>query len=685
MDFNKFKTAVSTRFADMAKTGLFRTEVSKDKIWDTYLKSFPEGSNPIYRERTEHDCNCCKQFIRTIGNAVTVVNNELVSVWDINIGSVEPEYQAVANAMAALVKSRPIVNQFLHYETKAGTDRSFEQLTDGSTTTWSHFFVNIPTANRLSERGYVVNKAQIDTVLGETRSTVDVLTRSLKEITIDAIDTVLELIGQNSLYRGEEHKFAVSQFRQLKQKYDKLKDNQKAAFIWATVDSGSVPTSALRIRGTVIGTLLTDLSSDVDMESAVKSYESKVAPSNYKRPSALVTKDMIRKAKETLESLGLTSAMARRYAVVTDITVNNILFADRKAKTVMSGDVFDDLIGDTAATKTKNFDKVEEVPIDKFVNDILPLAQSVEVFVSNEHGPNMVSLIAPADPTAGNMFKWNNSFTWSYNGDVTDSIKEKVKKAGGSVSGDLCCRLAWYNHDDLDFHMVEPNGGHIYYATRSRKSVCGGMLDVDMNAGYGYTREPVENIYYESQRTMKPGKYQLRVHGFSKRESTNVGFDVEVDLKGTLYRFSYAKPVKSGEYIDVAEFNYDAVKGITLGKSLPSTSASRTLWNVATQNFHRVSMIMLSPNHWNGDGVGNKHYFFMIDGCKNDDTARGFYNEFLRSDLDKHRKVFEIVGSKVRTDETDEQLSGLGFSSTQRNSVVVRVNGKFSRIVKVLF
>lgn len=75
----------------------------------------------------------------------------------------------------------------------------------------------------------------------------------------------------------------------------------------------------------------------------------------------------------------------------------------------------------------------------------------------------------------------------------------------------------------------------------------------------------------------------------------------------------------------------------------------------------------------------------MLDGCINDGSARGFYNEFLKSELDQHRKVFEMVGAKMRTDESQHQLSGLGFSSTQRNSVVCRVKGSFSRIINITF
>jgi len=76
---------------------------------------------------------------------------------------------------------------------------------------------------------------------------------------------------------------------------------------------------------------------------------------------------------------------------------------------------------------------------------------------------------------------------------------------------------------------------------------------------------------------------------------------------------------------------------------------------------------------------------FMLDGCVNDGQARGFFNEFLAEELTPHRKVLEVVGSKMKTDTSDHQLSGIGFSSTQRNSVLCRVKGSFNRVVKVVF
>ena len=665
MDFMKFKAAVAARFEKMKKFPLFRTTAPKDLLWSTYLESFPEGTNPIYRERREYDCNCCKQFVRAIGNVVAIIDGHVVSIWDITID--EPSYDTVAKAMAAVVKQHPIDNVFRHTERTAGTEKNFEALTEpGAVRTWNHFFVNIPET-------YVVKKATLGTVLGEYRSTFDVMRRGLIEITDEAVSTVQELIEQNSLYRGAEHKPAVDAFARLKATYKK---NPTDEFIWASLNNSA------RIRNTAIGTLLVDLSEGRELDAAVASFESKVAPANYKRPTALVTKAMIDNAKKTIEELGLTSALERRYATIDDITINNVLFADRSVKAQLGGDVFDGLA--TKSEKPANFDKVEEVTIEQFLAHILPKADTVEVMMDNAHTGNLVSLISPVDSTARSLFKWPNNFSWSYNGEFADSIKERVKAAGGNVTGELCCRLAWDYTDDLDFHMYEPNGGRIYFGNRRQLSRNGGMLDVDANGADGIRANPVENIFYERISTMRPGAYVLKVNNY-RRRSSGVGFEVEIDIKGEVHRFAYDRALASDSTVVVATLHVAKDGTVTVEAALPSTTSQKEVWNVKTNAFQKVSAVMLSPNFWDDRQIGNKHFFFMLDGCLNDGKARGFFNEFLIDDLTPHRKVIEMVGSKMKTDLSDRQLSGLGFSSTQRNSLLCRVKGSFSRVIKIIF
>ena len=670
MNFNVFKQAVATQFAKMVKSPLFVTAITGDDLWTTYLAAFPEGTNPIYRERTEHDCSCCKQFIRNIGNVVTIQDGKLVSIWDI-VPTNSP-YDLVAAALSSVVKAQPVANVYRHYERSVGTDKNFEQLVTGQRA-WEHFYVTLPAT-------VVMDNRSIPTKLGEYKEAHQMLIRALATISDDAIDTVLELISQNSIYRGAEHKGLVTAFKDVKQFVGNLGVPQDLV-IWPIAANG--PSAVTGIRNSVIGTLLVDLSEGVPIERAVASFEAKVAPTNYKRPTALVTQTMISKAKQALTDLGLLSALERRYATIDDIKIGDILFANKDARRTLVKDVFDDLAGTVKAKP--NLDKVEEVSIDKFLADILPTISHMEVLVENRHMGSFVSLVAPADPTAPSLFKWDNAFSWSYQGDMADSIKERVKAAGGNVTGDLCCRLAWDYADDLDFHMYEPGGDHIFYSVRRRKSRHGGMLDVDANGMDGLVENPVENIFYEKLSTMRNGEYDLKVNNFSRR-SSGVGFEVEIDLLGQVTRLGYDKVINHKETIKVATL-VKSPTGVEVTPHLPSTQSSKSVWGVATHTFVPVTVMMLSPNFWEdtGSGIGNKHYFFMLDGCQNDGSARGFFNEFLKPELDQHRKVIEMVGSRMKTEEAGRQLSGLGFSSTQRNSVTCRVTGSFTRNITITF
>lgn len=131
--FKEFKEAVAHQYElQMRGKTLYRTEVEKDLLWITYIESFPEGSNPLMRERTEHDCQSCKSFIRAAGSMVVVKDYELISLWDCDVG--EP-YRTVAKEMAKLVKGAPIKNVFLHDQQNVGVDKNHQD-SGGEILTW---------------------------------------------------------------------------------------------------------------------------------------------------------------------------------------------------------------------------------------------------------------------------------------------------------------------------------------------------------------------------------------------------------------------------------------------------------------------------------------------------------------------------------------------------------------------
>ena len=124
MEFEKMRDEMKSFFGAMGALGdLFQTNTDPDEIWEVYLNSFPEGTNPVFRERTEHDCSCCKAFIRQCGNIVVIgADYELISIWDFH-SSIE-KYNPVLKAMSAYVKSKPISGIFLSDQSSKGVLRN---------------------------------------------------------------------------------------------------------------------------------------------------------------------------------------------------------------------------------------------------------------------------------------------------------------------------------------------------------------------------------------------------------------------------------------------------------------------------------------------------------------------------------------------------------------------------------
>lgn len=675
MDFKVFKSAISKRFEELSNSQeLFIVDLNKDGLWETYLDSFPPGTNEIYKERREYDCQTCKQFIRSAGGvvAISVIDNTLFSIWDVEVP--EP-YQTVANMMSSLVKAAPIKNIFRHYQQDIGKDYNIQRINETDEIKWNHFHFKLP-------KRFVSSEDEIGSVLSHTRSTFDVFRRSMEEITLEAAETILELIKQKSIYRGEEYRNFLEMFITQKETYLNLEDHEKENWCW----TNSIRTSniSVRIRNTAIGTLLVNLSQGMDLNVAVGKYESIVAPQNYKRPKALVTKSMIRKAQEKVEALGISDSLQRRYAVESDLTVNNVIFADRST-TISTVDVFNELLKETV-DNVKNLDKVKNVTIEDFIQEIVPEAESIEIMFFNKYENNLMSLIAPNVDSAPNILKWDNNFSWTYNNNVTDSMKDRVRKAGGKVDGVLRFSIQWNdgdnNQNDFDAHCIEPNGNHIYFGNKQYMHPSTGILDVDIiNPG---EKVAVENITWSDINHMEKGIYIFYVYNY-QHNGGKTGFTAEIEYNGKIYSYEYNKELIQYERVLVASIDFDKSSNLKFIRSLPSTTATKEIWNINTNKFHRVKMLLNSPNYWDDNNTGNKHWFFILQDCLNPDNARGLFNEYLNNDLHDHRKVFEVLGSKLLTEKSTNQLSGLGFSSTKRNEVLCRIKGNFKRIINITF
>ena len=105
-----FNKKIQAQFDMMCATGkLFRVNIPGQKLWDLYLESFE--TKPIFRDPASnvHNCNLCNNFIRRYGNVVAIVDNQIVSIFDIEA---DEEMAASTKALSNLIKRSKVSNVF---------------------------------------------------------------------------------------------------------------------------------------------------------------------------------------------------------------------------------------------------------------------------------------------------------------------------------------------------------------------------------------------------------------------------------------------------------------------------------------------------------------------------------------------------------------------------------------------
>ncbi len=173
----------------------------------------------------------------------------------------------------------------------------------------------------------------------------------------------------------------------------------------------------------------------------------------------------------------------------------------------------------------------------------------------------------------------------------------------GAGVGPITVTLAWRTHDDLDLHMITPDGSRIYYRNKTAQ---GGTLDVDMNARDDELAEDiaVENIYFPDPEN---GHYKIYLRDFCDRTNgsmthwyvkVKVGsneqmFEGDIDISGTevfVFEFDYGghgtestlPPPPDGNSIDGTLIE----RGARTGKITVST-----MWN----RYDDVDLHILAP------------------------------------------------------------------------------------------
>lgn len=718
MEFVEFNRRIQEQFSVMCKTGkLFRSSLSGQELWDLYLGSFKTGNNPVFRDpsSSQHNGNNDNSFMRRYGNIVAVdENNNIISLFDLDLQE-DSKYYDSALALSSALRTASIKDVFfetfdelksLPYEscsknqgvfrlgiasnhkvyTQEEADK-FGVVTAGEIYKFNHFHLDLPIE-------FVdMSSRSVESIMSDFRSSKEVFKRGMDEISLDTLKLVVDLINQGSLLDGQTHLHKVKAMIILKEEYDRLplstKDN------WSWLASYLFPLA--RFRNELIGVLCVELFQGEELNKACQNWNKRVDPANYMKAVAPFTENQKKAALKVVEEGGYMDSFNRRLATIDDIKISEILHSNVGDGSIKSTTIFDGLKS-SASTRHKRseFDGVEEVSIEKFMKDILPGCTSIEVLVNNSHEQNMVTLTTANDPESKPMFKWDNNYSWTFNGNLAgkSQIKEEVKLKGGRVDGVLRFSMIWNDdasnptdNSDLDAWCRQPDNVAIGYNSGYRKdsgnkkTACSGQLDLDNTSPNG--KLAVENIYFSDLSQMKEGTYTFWINQYSSRNSK--GFKAEIEFNGELYSYEYNRSVSGN--VQIAEVTLK--NGVfTIAHKLPCTDGvgvSKEIYGIETNKFHKVNLVCLSPNHWGENAVGNKHYFFMIDGCKTDSDIRSYHIENLNSELAAERKVLEPLASTIMLKPESKQLSGLGFNATVREELIVKLQGTHKRVIKIKF
>jgi hypothetical protein len=724
----EFKKLIQEQFNKMCSTGkLFRSSLTGLQVWDIYLTNFLKKDDPIFRdpESSTHNCNLCNNFIRRYGNIVAVDENyNIMTMFDVEAPE---EYAKSSKALSAKLKAATIAEVFfetfdslnsLPYEKCSKTNSVFQLGVDKNTKRYTkeeaekyltlnkefivkpdeikqfnHFHISLP------KQFVDQSKKSIETIMAEYREAKNVFQRAMIEIPFDTLNLVKDLIVQKSLLDGETHLHKIEQFIPLKKQYDKMSTALNADN-WCWVNSYKLPFA--KFKNELIGVLCTELAEGKELNAACKSWNQRVDPVNYMKAVAPFTEKMKNDAIKTIADLGCEDSFDRRHATIDDIKaseIKHINVGDGKLKAVS---ILDGLKAPSTRHKRSEFEGIEEVSIEKFMKDILPSCTSVEAYLSNSHEGNMVSLTTAKNKDSKLIFKWDNNYSWTFNGNLAgkSQLREAVSAKGGRVDGVFRFSHSWNelepNRSLMDLHVFMPGNNHhddsiideTYGSGRRvgwnhrNESASGGSQDVDYTseAPVGYI--PVENITFPILSRMPEGKYICKVHNWSFRKSGGRG-KAEIEFGGNIYQYEYPA-TKHHQWITVAIVTLKDGK-FSIEHKLPETNSSRDIYGLQTERFHKVNLICLTPNHWGDNAVGNKHYLFMLDGCKCPTPIRSFHSENLIPELAALRKVFEIFGNISMIEPSDKQLSGLGFNATVKDELIVKLSGTFKRVIKIKF
>jgi hypothetical protein len=448
-DYTLFIRRVVARFQNNTQgKPVFTTDVDQAKLWQSYLDAFPED------QRQHLNCNTCRHFIQRFGGLVTITDQgtPVSAVFNVeDARQYHMDYSAAWAFMKGFVESSRVTGIFLSSEQTLGQP---------VTGIWQHIHVINPAifTSRLMTAGQT---------MAERRVIFGSLKRATTEYNIQTVNTALQLLEANALYRSEKVLGVAHWFKNLLEKLDGTTGRQRENILWR--EFATAPAGFANVRSSMIGTLLDDIQAGMDFQAVSSRFATKMDPSNYRRTVGTPSVGQINAAERAVEALGIAPAFQRRFTVLDDLRSGVLWFpgevTQEKPVTVKTdGGIFGDL--KPKGTVVPELDiPAKKITWEKFSRDVLPGAVKIE-YAAALQGPYSF-LTTAADANAPNIVQWGTGVSWSFPNPPARADEWNLK-AGELVPVDLIVKSPnlWTNEKS-------PHGNGVFLLLKGAKDTRG--------------------------------------------------------------------------------------------------------------------------------------------------------------------------------------------------------------------
>jgi hypothetical protein len=395
--YPEFEQVLKNNFNAALERGkqLFTTD--SQGLYEAYLRNLPAEA------RQHYTCNACRHFIEKFGGLVVILDDGSIesAMWGEN--DVPDFFSKSVDAMRSIVLKSKVNGVFISGQQILGLPVTGE---------WSHYSVTLPADMIRRLNGDRLKTA--DQIMAEKYEDFKMLKAAIIEYPLKIVNTALQLLQSEALYRSEKCLGVAQWFAELHVNLSKTKNKTKADnTIWKAV--ATAPVGFCHIRSSMIGTLLDDIAAGMSFDMVSRRFADKMHPLQYQRPQAAPSAGNIAQAEKIVEKLGIQYSLVRRFARVEEI--EKIWMPKKYMEQPQANGVFSHLKPKDAPKELPEM----ELPTTimtwvKFLEKVLPTAESIEYLVKSR-SDNYAAILTAAYDDAPPIIQWDNEekrnpFSW---------------------------------------------------------------------------------------------------------------------------------------------------------------------------------------------------------------------------------------------------------------------------------